>query len=391
RKLRCWISSRDVQVGKDYAKSIVEAIQGSRLMIVILSEFANRSNHVRIEVERGFNRDLILLPFRVNDIKPEQSLEYFLSANQWLDATNGKPADHFESLYQHCADLLGIDKTKDVPVVKEEPPAPQPPKAEPTENSIIPPVIEPQVVVPVPKPDAPPPPAAVVPPLQEMKLPPPPTPPAFKPRAHNYPPKPGSNKGLLLAASIIGGLILLFFLYHAFFQKHTITFINYTQTPVYIELDGQLTTVQPGGRYDYKARNQYRLKTNANTYVLNNNGHIIGQTMEWQIDTVINSWKNIEYPLNIAPGYFLMQVVNNSPARVTYLKVSAGSINYLYDFNDTYIPNNGTKYNLGYFRALSDLNVYMSDANGRHLEWNAGSNLGFINSDNQYIDFTYKY
>ena len=113
--------------------------------------------------------------------------------------------------------------------------------------------------------------------------------------------------------------------------------------------------------------------------------------MAWHIDTTINSWKNIEYDLNIAPGYFLMRVVNNSPARVTYFKVSAGNINYLYDFNDTYIPNNGTKYNLGYFKALSGLNVYMSDANGRHLEWNAGSNLSFINTYNQYIDFTYKY
>jgi len=390
RKIPCWVSPRDVQAGKDYAKSIVEAIQGSQLMIVILSEFANRSNHVRIEVERGFNRDLILLPFRVNDIKPEQSLEYFLSANQWLDATSGKPADHFESLYQHCADLLGIDKTEATPVVKEESPAAHPPKSEPAENVIIPQAIEPPQVFPVEKPAAPPPPP-VVQPVQERKLPTPPTPSDFKPPAYNYPPKRGSNKGPLLAASIVGGLVLLFFVYHAFFQKHTITFINYTQTPVYIELDGQLTTVQPGARYDYKARNKYRLQTNANTYVLNNNGHIIGQTMEWQIDTVINSWKNIEYPLNIAPGYFLMQVVNNSPARVTYLKVSAGSINYLYDFSDTYVPNTGIKYNLGYFRALSDLNVYMSDANGRHLEWNAGSNLSFINSDNQYINFTYKY
>ena len=126
RKLRCWVSSRDVQAGKDYAKSIVEAIQGSRLMIVILSEFANHSNHVRIEVERGFNRDLVLLPFRVNDIKPEESLEYFLSANQWLDAMSGKPEDHFESLYQHCIDLLRMARTEGCRlIVKEEPPAPR--------------------------------------------------------------------------------------------------------------------------------------------------------------------------------------------------------------------------------------------------------------------------
>lgn len=195
----------------------------------------------------------------------------------------------------------------------------------------------------------------------------------------------------MLAVSIVGGLILLFILYHAFFQKHTITFINSTQTPVYIELDGQLTTIQPGSRYDYKARNKYHLQTTANTYVLNNNGHIIGQTMEWHIDTTVNAWKNFDYTLNIAPGYFLMQVVNNAPARVTYLKVSASDYNYLYDFSDTYIPNNGTKYNLGYFRALPNLNVFMRDANGRSLQWNAGSNLSFSNTINQSINFPYKY
>lgn len=391
RNLRCWVSSRDVQAGKDYAKSIVEAIQGSRLMLVILSESANHSNHVRIEVERGFNHDLVLLPFRVNNIKPEQSLEYFLSANQWLDATSGKPEDHFEDLYTHCAGLLGIDKTEAPPVKTEEKPkAQEQPAPLPVENVILPPVVEPPLMPPAPKQADPPPPPAVVPPVQE-KAPPLPPPPVIKPPVYNQPPKPGSNRGLLLAASIVGGLVLLFFIYHAFLQKHTITFVNYTGTPVYIELDGQLTTIQPGARYDYRARNKYHLQTTANTYVLNNNGHIIGQTMEFQIDTTVNSWKNIEYPLNIASDYFLMQVVNNSPARVTYLKVSEDDHDYSYEFSDTYIPNDGVKYNLGYFRALPHLNVYMSDANNKYLQWNAGSNLTFSNTLNQSINFPYKY
>jgi len=33
--IRCWIAPRDVLGGQDYGKSIIEAINGSRVMVVV--------------------------------------------------------------------------------------------------------------------------------------------------------------------------------------------------------------------------------------------------------------------------------------------------------------------------------------------------------------------
>src|SRR6201996_9506086 len=119
-RFRCWIAPRDVQAGKDYASCIIDAIQSSRIMIVILSEHSNRSNHVRNEVERAFNHQVAILPFRIRDIIPEQSLEYFLSSYHWLDAIDGQAESYFDSLYRHCAALLNSDIGFDPPKPPDE-------------------------------------------------------------------------------------------------------------------------------------------------------------------------------------------------------------------------------------------------------------------------------
>jgi hypothetical protein len=50
---------------------------------------ANGSNHsaqVRREVERAVHKQVQILPFRIEDVLPSKSLEYFLSSQHWMDA-----------------------------------------------------------------------------------------------------------------------------------------------------------------------------------------------------------------------------------------------------------------------------------------------------------------
>ncbi len=84
--LDCWLATRDIQPGSDWGASIIEAIQESRLLLLILTRNANTSQHVKREVERAVNRDIPLLAFRVENIEPSPSLEYFLSTTQHFDA-----------------------------------------------------------------------------------------------------------------------------------------------------------------------------------------------------------------------------------------------------------------------------------------------------------------
>lgn len=84
--MRCWIAPRDVPPGAAWGGAIVEAIQNSRLMVLIFSENANASGQIAREVERAADYGVTIVPIRVEDVAPAQSLQYFLSNIHWLDA-----------------------------------------------------------------------------------------------------------------------------------------------------------------------------------------------------------------------------------------------------------------------------------------------------------------
>ncbi|MBS1531971.1 MAG: hypothetical protein JSU01_16850 [Bacteroidetes bacterium] len=210
------------------------------------------------------------------------------------------------------------------------------------------------------------------------------------PPVQPFSPKRGSDKRLLITIfGGIAGVILLFFVYHWFFQKHTITFRNYTLTAISIELDGKMNIIPAGGSFDYKAKNHYRLQTEANTYLLNTKAGLLGERMKWDIDTVVRSWGNFEYPLTIGPNYFLLRVVNTSPSNIYYVTVSADEFNYKYNYNIN-IPNDGRSYDMGYYHIYPDTKIDIWNLGKKELYWNNGSNLTFSNINNQYVSVAFK-
>lgn len=98
RDIGCWLAPRDVPLGADYAKSIMEGISEAHAMIVIVSALSNKSVHVPREVERAVSRNIPVLPFRIEAVPLSASLEYFVSSSQWLDASEGRIESHFEDL-----------------------------------------------------------------------------------------------------------------------------------------------------------------------------------------------------------------------------------------------------------------------------------------------------
>src|SRR6202166_4116202 len=87
--VKCWVAPRDVRAGDSYAAAIVEAINSCRMLVLILSQDAINSPHVLREVERASSKRRPILSVRMDAAKLPPDLEYFLSANQWLDASGG--------------------------------------------------------------------------------------------------------------------------------------------------------------------------------------------------------------------------------------------------------------------------------------------------------------
>ena len=115
--IRCWIAPRDIPGGVKYGKSIIMGIKTCKIMVVLFNNNANDSDGVETELERAFHYKLTLIPFKLDETIPSDSLEFSFGSFQWLDASKGNPEDHFDLLYQNCLRVLG----KKEHVIEEKP------------------------------------------------------------------------------------------------------------------------------------------------------------------------------------------------------------------------------------------------------------------------------
>jgi TIR domain len=105
--LNCWIAPRDIAPSSDWAAEIIDAIANSRVMVLVFSSSSNASAQVRREVERAVHKQVSILPFRIENVLPSKSLEYFLSAQHWLDAFPPPREPHYARLVTYLKARLG--------------------------------------------------------------------------------------------------------------------------------------------------------------------------------------------------------------------------------------------------------------------------------------------
>lgn len=135
--IKCWIAPRDILPGIDWAKAIIDGIVNSKLMLLIFSKNSNESPQVLREVERAVNRQIPILPFRIEEAPMSGSMEYFISSHHWFDAFD-KPLDtYLDDLAVKIGKVLGISITlPSGEVIRKE---------EVTETPIVEPVVTPVV------------------------------------------------------------------------------------------------------------------------------------------------------------------------------------------------------------------------------------------------------
>jgi len=107
--IRCWIAPRDVPPGAQWAAAIVDAIDHCRAMVLIFSSSANGSKQIHREVQRAFEREVPVVPFRIENVAPEQALAYYMGPVHWLDALTPPLEQHLQKL---VASLKPFAQTK---------------------------------------------------------------------------------------------------------------------------------------------------------------------------------------------------------------------------------------------------------------------------------------
>ena len=96
--IRVWIAPRDVPAGANFAGAIVDAIDTCKVFVLIWSSDANISKHVLNEINRAFDKSIIIIPFRIQDVPPSSAMSYYLGNTHWLDAIDPPLEKHISNL-----------------------------------------------------------------------------------------------------------------------------------------------------------------------------------------------------------------------------------------------------------------------------------------------------
>jgi len=124
RGIRCWIAPRDILPGSDYAASIISGIDSAKIMVLILSSHANASRFVMREAERAVHDGFPIIPFRIEDVEPNPSLQFYISSQHWLDALTPPLEQHILKLADTVSLLLGKPIPPPTQGIPPQPPEP---------------------------------------------------------------------------------------------------------------------------------------------------------------------------------------------------------------------------------------------------------------------------
>ena len=84
--INCWIASSSIEAGS-YAKQIVQGIKGARVFVVIVSESAILSPHVKNELDIATGRikdGLIIMPFKIDASELDDECRYYLGRQEFF-------------------------------------------------------------------------------------------------------------------------------------------------------------------------------------------------------------------------------------------------------------------------------------------------------------------
>ncbi len=101
---KCFLSFRDIRSGQEYAEEILNAIERSDVLLLLLSKEANKSPHVLREIERAVSKKTTIIVYRTEEVEITKSMEYFLMSHQWLNTSSGKGYDEILD----CVNALSV-------------------------------------------------------------------------------------------------------------------------------------------------------------------------------------------------------------------------------------------------------------------------------------------
>ena len=110
----CWIAPRDMQPGAPWGSEILAAIDAAKIFVLIFSGETNSSQPALREVQVALRNDIVLIPFRTEDVAPEGAMNYFLGFSHWIDGFPPPLDQHIYRLVETICAHLGVQPKIDL-------------------------------------------------------------------------------------------------------------------------------------------------------------------------------------------------------------------------------------------------------------------------------------
>ena len=103
---RCFVAYRDIPRGVVWATAIIEALDASKMMVVVFSNDFNVSPQTDREIELASENRMPILTYRVTDAQMTGAKKYYLKNLNWIDAFPN-PEGYFGQLLNSVVKLIG--------------------------------------------------------------------------------------------------------------------------------------------------------------------------------------------------------------------------------------------------------------------------------------------
>ena len=107
KEIRCWIDHRDLLPGFSWREGIIEALEGSPgiAMVLLFSSASNKSRQVIKEISMADEENILVIPVRIENILPIGAIKLELQGRHWLDVFEGKE-DRIEKAAERIKETL---------------------------------------------------------------------------------------------------------------------------------------------------------------------------------------------------------------------------------------------------------------------------------------------
>lgn len=84
--IKCWKAPDNILPGQIWEEAIISAIKDCRVVLLVWSTISQESEQVQRELSVAVKSGKVVIPYRIEDVRPEGLFEYYLTNTHWLDA-----------------------------------------------------------------------------------------------------------------------------------------------------------------------------------------------------------------------------------------------------------------------------------------------------------------